>query len=91
MHCLLLLSSRRWVSALSGSVRGRTSELMLSKGVLTRGQMGKVIPVHDEDGPTKLDVIDALDAEIRRALQPYQRGKQVALVGAIWLVTANNA
>ena len=28
---------------------------------------------------------------IRRALQPYQRGKQVALAGAIWLVTANNA
>jgi hypothetical protein len=26
-----------------------------------------------------------------RALQPYQRGKQVALAGAIWLVTANNA
>jgi hypothetical protein len=23
MHCLLLLYSRRWVSALSGSVRGR--------------------------------------------------------------------
>jgi len=28
---------------------------------------------------------------IRRALQPYQRGKQIALAGAIWLVTANNA
>jgi SAM-dependent methyltransferase len=28
---------------------------------------------------------------IRRALQPYRRGKQVALAGAIWLVTANNA
>jgi len=28
---------------------------------------------------------------IRLALQPYQRGKQVALAGAIWLVTANNA
>jgi hypothetical protein len=26
MHCLLLLSSRRWVCALSGSVRGRASE-----------------------------------------------------------------
>jgi hypothetical protein len=26
--------------------------------------MSKVIPVHDEDGSTKLDVIDALDAEI---------------------------
>jgi hypothetical protein len=25
---------------------------------------------------------------IRRALLPYQRGKQVALAGAIWLVTA---
>jgi hypothetical protein len=28
---------------------------------------------------------------IRRALQPYQRGKHVALAGALWLVTANNA
>jgi hypothetical protein len=32
MHCLMLLSSRRWLCALSGSVRGRISELMLSKG-----------------------------------------------------------
>jgi hypothetical protein len=32
MHCLMLLSSRCWVCALSGSVRGRISELMLSKG-----------------------------------------------------------
>ena len=28
---------------------------------------------------------------IRRALQSYQRGKQIALAGVIWLVTANNA
>src|SRR5215475_13318910 len=33
----------------------------------------------------------AVAMSIRRALQPYQRGKQVALAGAIWLVTANNA
>ena len=32
MHCLMLLSSRRWVCALSVSVRGRIGELMLSKG-----------------------------------------------------------
>jgi hypothetical protein len=32
MHCLMLLSSRRWFCALSVSVRGRISELMLSKG-----------------------------------------------------------
>jgi hypothetical protein len=32
MHCLMLPSSRRWLCALSGSVRGRISELMLSKG-----------------------------------------------------------
>src|SRR5215469_18046224 len=32
MHCLMLLHSRRWLCALSGSVRGRISELMLSKG-----------------------------------------------------------
>lgn len=33
----------------------------------------------------------AVAMSIRRALQPYQRGKQIALAGAIWLVTANNA
>jgi SAM-dependent methyltransferase len=33
----------------------------------------------------------AVAMSIRRALQPYQRGKQVELAGAIWLVTANNA
>jgi hypothetical protein len=33
----------------------------------------------------------AVATSIRRALQPYQRGKQVAFAGAIWLVTANNA
>ena len=33
----------------------------------------------------------AVATSIRRALQPYQRGNQVALGGAIWLVTANNA
>jgi len=32
MHCLMLLSSRRWLFALPGSVRGRISELMLTKG-----------------------------------------------------------
>jgi ethanolamine utilization microcompartment shell protein EutS len=33
----------------------------------------------------------AVTTSIRRALQPYQPGKQVALAGAIWFVTANNA
>jgi SAM-dependent methyltransferase len=33
----------------------------------------------------------AVATSIRHALQTYQRGKQVALAGAIWLVTANNA
>jgi hypothetical protein len=33
----------------------------------------------------------AVAASIRHALQPYQRDNQVALTGAIWLVTANNA
>ena len=33
----------------------------------------------------------AVATSICRALQPYQRGKQVALAGAIWLVVANNA
>jgi hypothetical protein len=33
----------------------------------------------------------AVATSIRRALQPHERGKQVALAGAIWLVTANNA
>jgi SAM-dependent methyltransferase len=33
----------------------------------------------------------AVATSICRALQPFQRGKQVVLAGAIWLVTANNA
>jgi hypothetical protein len=33
----------------------------------------------------------AVATSIRRALQPYQRGQQVALAGAIWLVAASNA
>jgi hypothetical protein len=41
-----------------------------------------------DQGPEKLA---AAATSIRRALQPYQRGKQVALAGAIWLVSANNA
>ena len=41
-----------------------------------------------DQGPETRDVVAT---SIRRALQPYQRGKQVALAGAIWLVTANNA
>jgi hypothetical protein len=32
----------------------------------------------------------AVATSIRHALQPYQRGRQVVLAGAIWLVTANN-
>src|SRR6516164_2004773 len=33
----------------------------------------------------------AVAMSVHRALQPYQRGKQVALAAAIWLVTTNNA
>jgi hypothetical protein len=33
----------------------------------------------------------AVATSIRRALQPYQRGKQVALTAAVWLATASNA
>jgi SAM-dependent methyltransferase len=42
--------------------------------------------LHDQ-GPERA----AVAASIRDALQPYQRGKQVVLAGAIWLVTANSA
>jgi hypothetical protein len=38
-----------------------------------------------------LETRAAVATSIRRALQPYQRGQQIALAGAIWLVTANNA
>jgi hypothetical protein len=38
-----------------------------------------------------LETRAAVAMSIRRALEPYQRGAQVALAGAIWLVTANNA
>ena len=43
--------------------------------------------LQDQDPETRA----AVATSIRRAAQPYQRGKQVALAGAIWLVTANNA
>jgi hypothetical protein len=33
----------------------------------------------------------AVMTSIRRALQSFQHGQQVALAGAVWLVTANNA
>ena len=49
-------------------------------------------------GPTSRAVEDqspetraAVATSIRRALQPYQRDKQVLLAGGIWLVTATNA
>ena len=49
-------------------------------------------------GPTRRVLQDqgpetraAVATSIRRALQPHQRGEQVALAGAIWIVTANNA
>jgi hypothetical protein len=37
MHCLMLLSSQRWFCALSGSARGRISELI--ERVTVRGPM----------------------------------------------------
>jgi SAM-dependent methyltransferase len=43
--------------------------------------------LHDRGPETRA----AVAMSIRRALQPYQRGKQVALAGAVWLVTANSA
>jgi hypothetical protein len=43
--------------------------------------------LQDHDSETRA----AVATSIRHALQPYQRGRQVALTGAIWLVTANNA
>jgi SAM-dependent methyltransferase len=42
--------------------------------------------LRDQDPETRA----AVATSIRRTLQPYQRGKQVALAGGIWLVTANN-
>jgi hypothetical protein len=43
--------------------------------------------LQDQDPETRA----AVATSIRWALQSYQRGKQVALAGAIWLVTADNA
>jgi hypothetical protein len=45
------------------------------------------LPLQDQ-GP---EIRAAVATSIRHALQPYQRGKPVALAGAIWLVTAKNA
>jgi hypothetical protein len=43
--------------------------------------------LQDQDPETRA----AVATSILRALQPYQRGTQVALAGAIWLVTAIDA
>ena len=50
--------------------------------------LGPTRRVLEDQGP---ETRAAVAASIRRALQPYQSGQQVALSGAIWLVTANNA
>jgi SAM-dependent methyltransferase len=50
--------------------------------------IGPTSRVLQDQGP---ETRAAVAMSIRRALQPYQRDKQVALAGAIWLVTANNA
>jgi hypothetical protein len=49
------------------------------------------LPVRPIPGAGRPETRAAVAMSIRRALQPYQRGKQVALAGAIWLVTAKNA
>ena len=49
--------------------------------------IGPVSRALQDQGP---ETRAAVATSIRRALQPYQRGEQVALAGAIWLVTANN-
>ena len=50
--------------------------------------VGPTSRVLQDQGP---ETRAAVATSIRRALQPHRRGKQVALAGAIWLVTANNA
>jgi len=50
--------------------------------------LGPTSRVLQDQGP---ETRAAVATSIRRALQPYQHDKQVALAGAIWLVTANNA
>jgi hypothetical protein len=45
----------------------------------------------DVDALNRASFQHAVITSIRRALQPYQRSQQVALAGAVWLATANNA
>jgi hypothetical protein len=60
--------------------------------IACRGGIEEALAAAMALGPTSRALTRAAVAtSIRRALQPYQRGKQVALAGAIWLITANNA
>jgi hypothetical protein len=66
--------------------------------IACRGGIEEAVEAAIAVGPTSRALQDqgpetraAVATSIRRALQPYQRGTQVALAGAIWLVTANNA
>jgi hypothetical protein len=66
--------------------------------IACRGGIEEALEAAMALGPTRRALQDqspetraAVATSIRRALQPYQRDKQVALAGAIWLVTANNA
>ena len=83
-------------SALRISVWGKVCDFDLD--IACGGGIEEALEAAMALGPTSRALQDqrpetraAVAASIRRALQPYQRGKQVALAGAIWLVTANNA
>jgi hypothetical protein len=61
------------------------SRLSNLETAMALGPTSRALQYHDPETRA------AVATSISRALQPYQRGKQVALAGAIWLVTANNA
>jgi SAM-dependent methyltransferase len=60
----------------------------IEEALATAMALGPTSRALQDQGP---ETRAAVATSIRRALQPYQRGRQVALTGAIWLVTANNA
>jgi hypothetical protein len=71
--------------SISTSLGGGGIEEALVEAAMALGPASRAL---QDQGP---ETRAAVATSIRRALQPYQRAKQVALAGAIWLVTANNA
>ena len=69
MHCLMLLSSRRWVFALSASVRGRVSEFRDAAvpGLCHLGTKESLPPLtHSQSGARRMVCVGGLRHQCTR-------------------------